>query len=71
MTLNVNNQVAFCGKSNEIHKALKKLEQAKVVSNETMDKLGIEIPQQIQRASVEDLNANFREKIAKILGKVQ
>ena len=43
MTLGVNNHVAFCGKNNGIHKALKKLEQEKVVSDETMDKLANEL----------------------------
>lgn len=77
MTLGVNNSVAFCSKNNGMHKALKKLEQEKVV-----DKLGVEVPREMElakRPKAEQmetlirkaaLDTSFQEKIAKILGKV-
>lgn len=77
MTLGVNNSVAFCGKNNGMHKALKKLEQEKLV-----DKLGVEVPREMELAKrpkaeqIETLirkaafDTSFKEKIAKILGKV-
>lgn len=77
MTLGVNNSVAFCGKKNGMHKALKKLEQEKLV-----DKLGVEVPREMELAKrpkaeqMETLirkaafDTSFQEKIAKILGKV-
>ena len=77
MTLGVNNSVAFCGKNNGMHKALKKLEQEKLV-----DKLGVEVPREMELAKrpkaeqMETLirkatfDTSFQEKIAKILGKV-
>lgn len=77
MTLGVNNSVAFCGKNNGMHKALKKLEQEKLV-----DKLGVEVPREMElakRPKAEQmetlirkaaLDTSFQEKIAKILGKV-
>ena len=77
MTLGVNNSVAFCGKNNGMHKALKKLEQEKLV-----DKLGVEVPREMELAKrpkaeqIETLirkaalDTSFQEKIAKILGKV-
>lgn len=86
MTLDVNNSVAFCGKNNGMHKALKKLEQEKLV-----DKLGVEVPREMELAkrpkaeqmeaalkktpsiiekTLAEFDTSFQEKIAKILGKV-
>ena len=75
MTLGVNNHVAFCGKNNGVHKALKKLEQEKVVSDETMDKLvnttekivdklGVEVPKEMElakRSKAEQMETMIRE----------
>ena len=78
MALGVNNSVAFCGKNN----ALKKLAEKKVPA-EIVDKLGVEVPKEIElakRPKAEQMEAlmqkavldsSFREQIAKILGKVQ
>lgn len=77
MSLGVNNQVAFCGKNN----ALKKLAEKKVPA-EIVDKLGVEVPREMElakRPKAEQMEAlmrkavfhtSFQEKIAKILGKV-
>lgn len=51
MSLGVNNPVTFCGKNNEVHKALKKLEHEKIISNETIDKLVNELVEVAKRSS--------------------
>ena len=78
MSLGVNNPVTFCGKNNEMHKALKKLEHEKIISNETIDKLVNESVEVAKRSSKAEqiettlkavLDTSFLERIAKILGK--
>ncbi len=49
MSLGVNNQVAFCGKNNEVRKVLKKLEQ----KNEIKDKLANELVEVAKRSKAE------------------
>ena len=61
MSLGVNNQVAFCGKNNGIHKTLKKLEQEKVVSEETMDKLANELVEVAKRSKAEQTEAALKK----------
>lgn len=61
MTLGVNNHVAFCGKNNGIHKALKKLEQEKVVSDETLDKLANELVDVAKRSKAEQKEAVLKK----------
>ena len=61
MALNVNNQVAFCGKNNGIHKTLKKLEQEKVVSDETLDKLANELIEVAKRSKAEQKEAVLKK----------
>ena len=77
MSLGVNNPVTFCGKNNEVHKALKKLEHEKIISNETIDKLVNESVEVAKRSSKAEqiettlkavLDTSFLERIAKILG---
>ena len=61
MSLGVNNHVAFCGKNNGIHKALKKLEQEKVVSDETLDKLSNELVDIAKRSKAEQKEAVLKK----------
>ena len=61
MTLGVNNHVAFCGKNNGIHKTLKKLEQKKVVSDETLDKLANELVEIVKRSKAEQKEAVLKK----------
>ena len=61
MTLGVNNHVAFFGKNNGIHKTLKKLEQEKVVSDETMDKLANELVEIAKRSKTEQKEAVLKK----------
>ena len=61
MSLGVNNQVAFCGKNNGIHKTLKKLEQEKVVSDETLDKLANELIEVAKRSKAEQKEAVLKK----------
>ena len=61
MTLGVNNSVAFCGKNNGMHKALKKLEQEKVVSDETMEKLANELAEVAKHSKAEQTEAALKK----------
>lgn len=61
MSLGVNHHVAFCGKNNWIHKTLKKLEQEKVVSDETLDKLSNELVDVAKRSKAEQKEAVLKK----------
>lgn len=61
MSLGVKNHVAFCGKNNGIHKALKKLEQEKVVSDETLNKLSNELVDVAKRSIAKQTEAVLKK----------
>ena len=71
MTLGVNNQVAFYGKNNGMHKLLKKVDKLGVEAQKEMELEKRPIAEQMEVMIRESaLDTSFQEKIKKILGKV-
>ena len=71
MTLGVNNQVAFYGKNNGMHKILKKVDKLGVEAQKEMELEKRPIAEQMEVMIRESaLDTSFQEKIKKILGKV-
>lgn len=68
MSLGVNNQVAFCGKNNGIHKTFKKLEVEVLKEMELAKRSKDEQMEVMIRESA--LATSFKEKIRKILGRI-